>query len=466
MYDVIILGGGPGGYTATIRLAQYGKQVALIEKDQVGGVCLNRGCIPTKTLLHTANLLEQVRAAGPLGLVVDGARVDYDALRARKDAVTEQLRTGVEGLLKANGVTVIHARACVEGPGRVSVAGCGCSVEELEGAAVVVAAGSRPLIPAIPGTDLPGVYTSDGLLASVPQLERLVIIGGGVIGMEFATLYQALGTQVTVLEAQPRILPTLDRKLAQNLSMVLKRKGVTLVTGAMVEAIQSENDSLVCRAAVKGETLTVPADGVLLAIGRAANTDLLFAPSCTPQLEKGRIVVDEHRQTSIPGLYAIGDIAAGSVQLAHAASAQALALAAHLAGQPCGLDPDLVPSCVYTEPEIASVGLTEAEAKSAGISVTCGKFLMTANGRNLAAGGDRGYLKLVCDQQGVVKGAQLFCAHATDLVGECALAIARGLTVEELADLVRPHPTFEEAIGEAAEAVLGRSIHSMPAKRR
>ena len=234
----------------------------------------------------------------------------------------------------------------------------------------------------------------------------------------------------------------------------------------MVETIQPEAGGLVCRYTAKGETSAVSADGVLLAIGRTANTELLFAPACTPRLERGRIVVDEHRQTSVPGLYAIGDVAAGGVQLAHAASAQGLALAAHLAGRPCGLDPNLAPACVYTEPEIASVGLTEAEAKAAGISVTCGKFLMTANGRNLAAAGGRGYIKLVCDPEGVVKGAQLFCAHATDLVSECTLAIDQGLTAEELADLVRPHPTFEEGVGEAAEAILGLSIHTPPSKRR
>ena len=465
MYDVIIIGGGPGGYTAAIRLAQLGRQVALAERDSLGGACLNRGCIPTKTLLHSASLVQQLRTAETLGITVQGAAVDYDALRARKEAVTGQLRAGVEQLLTANGVSLLRGTACVEAPGRVSVAGCGCAVEELECRDIVVAAGSRPLIPAIPGSGLPGVYTSDSILAQVPELARLVIIGGGVIGMEFASLYHDLGCQVTVLEAQPRILPTMDRELAQNLSMVLKQRGVELVTGATVEAVEPGN-GLTCRYTVGGDARQASADGVLLAIGRTANIESLFAPRCAPALERGRIAVDANQMTSVPGIYALGDIAAGGLQLAHAASGQALALAAHLAGAPCALDRTLVPACVYTEPELASVGLTEADAKAAGIPVRTAKYLMSGNGRTLTSGRERGFIKLVCDEAGTVKGAQLFCGSATDLVGELALAIANGLSAEQLADVVRPHPTFEEGIGEAAEAVLGRSIHTMPKRGR
>lgn len=460
-YDSIILGGGPGGYVAAIRMAQYGLQVALVEADAIGGTCLNRGCIPTKTLLHTAEALTE--AGHTAGVLSKEMALDWPALRARKVEVSDTLRGGIESLLKANGVTVLRGQGFVTGAQSVRVTLSDGSVQDLEGENLVIATGSRPVVPRIPGAQGKGVYTSDSLLETMPELKRLTIIGGGVIGMEFASIYQAFGTEVTVIEAMERILPPLDKELSQNLSMICKKRGIRILTGAMVQEIMPD---LTCRYSQKDQVQEVAADGVLIAIGRAPNTAGLFDENCMPEMERGRIQVDAVGQTSVPHIYAIGDCANGGVQLAHAASAQGLAVAAHLAGKPCEIDLQLVPSCVYVSPEIASVGLTEAEAKAKGIPVQTGKFLMGANGKSLLTNQERGFVKLVADESGRVLGAQLMCGRATDMIGELTLAIASQLTVEQIASAIHPHPTFAEGIAEAADTLLGYPIHTAPRAKR
>ena len=280
--------------------------------------------------------------------------------------------------------------------------------------------------------------------------------------MEFAGLYQALGAEVTVLEALDRILPTLDRELSQNLSMLMKKKGVRLCAGARVERVERGPDGLVCTYTVKDKTETVTADAVLVATGRRANTDGLCAPEADLGLERGAIPVDDRFQTCVPGIYAIGDAVKGSIQLAHAAAAQGINAVSMLAGKEPTMDLSVVPSCVYVRPEMASVGRTEAQCKEAGIPVKTAKYLTGSNGRSLIAGTGRGFIKVVYDgESGVILGAQLLCERATDLVGEFASAVSRGETLEDMARVIRAHPTFAEAVGEAAEAGLGLSIHQL-----
>ena len=306
------------------------------------------------------------------------------------------------------------------------------------------------------------MLTSDDLLTKADFYPRLAIIGGGVIGMEFASLYSALGAEVTVLEAAERILPTLDRELSQNLSMLLKKRGVKLCPGVAVERLEQTEEGLRCSYALKGKQEAVIADAVLVATGRRANTEELCAPGVDLGLERGAIPVDGRFQTRIPGVYAVGDAVAGSIQLAHAASAQGINAVSLLAGREPPMDLTAIPACVYTQPEMASVGRTEAWCKGEGIPVRTAKYLMSGNGRSLIAGADRGFIKVVSHAgTGVVLGAQLMCERATDLVGAFTTAVAERRTLEELSAIVRPHPTFSEGISEAAEAGLGLSIHQL-----
>lgn len=450
-FDVAVIGGGPGGYICAARLGKAGKTVALVERSELGGTCLNRGCISTKTMLHGADLLDEVKKAEAWGVRFGPAEVDYSALLARKEEVVRTLRQGVEQLMKSSGVMVIQGEGFVSAPGEVQVTAPDGTREVLQVGDIVAAAGSVPAVPPIPGIRLPGVLTSDQMLDQLPKVKRLVIIGGGVIGMEFASLYTSLGASVTVLEGMARILPPLDREIGQSLTMLMKKRGVEIVTGVMVESITQADGQLCCSYTAKGKAGTASGDVVLAAVGRRSNAASVLAPELAVSYEKGRAVVNERMETAVPHLYVIGDAAAGYPQLAHAASAQGLGAAAAILGQDFGTDLNLVPSCVYTQPEIASVGLTEAEAKEQGLTVHVGKYPTSANGKSLLTGQERGFVKLVADENNVLLGAQLMCARATDMVGELALAVAQKLTVDQVAALVRPHPTFEEAVGEAAE---------------
>lgn len=460
-YDLLVIGGGPGGYVAAIKAAQLGFRVALAEKDRLGGACLNRGCIPTKALLYGASLLREAAHWPELGLKLTGAGFDFDAMHARKDAVVTQLRDGVAALLKANKVQVYAAAARILGAGEAAIGG-----ETVRAERILIAAGARPALPPIPGLALEGVVTSDHLLEGKAWFPRLAIIGGGVIGMEFAALYQALGCQVTVIEALDRILPTLDRDIGQNLAMLNKKRGVALHTGATVQAVERTADGLNCRFTVKGSEQSVPADGVLVATGRRAAMEELFAPGCTVAADRGGIQVDEKYQTSVPGIYAIGDVVSGSVQLAHAASAMGVNAVCGMAGLPAPLRMDLIPGCVYTDPEIACVGMTAEEAAAAGIAVKTGKYLMSGNGKSLIELADRGFVKLVAaEADGRLLGAQLMCRHATDMINQLTLAIGQNLSAAQAAAMIHPHPTFGEGVAEALEDIEGQSIHTLPRRK-
>ena len=490
-FDVAVIGGGPGGYTAAEAAAREGLRVVLFEKGELGGTCLNRGCIPTKALLHAAETYRAAREASELGVCARDVTYDLAAMHARKDAVVASLRDGVERLMRAGKVEVVRAQASIAGPGTVRAAGATYEAQN-----IIIATGSVPAVPPIPGRDLPGVCVSDDLLegeGAARDLSSLAIIGGGVIGVELAGVYAALGCQVTILEAQAHLLPTMDKDVAARLAASLKRQGVAVACGARVEAIEQvegagagkkdagaaetdvpaagpAGDALlrVRYADKRGVARAVEAEGVLIATGRRASTEGLFAegllasagadagagaaPDSLPELERGAVVTDDAGRTRVPGLWAIGDARAGSIQLAHVAEAQAKNVVAAIVGKPAPVDLSVVPSCVYASPEIACVGLTEAEAKAAGHEVACGRALAGASGKCQIEGVSTGFVKLVADAQtGVLLGAQLVWPRATDLAGELALAVARGVTARELASVVHPHPTFCESVRAAAE---------------
>lgn len=466
-YQLIVIGAGPGGYEAAIRAAQLGLTTALIERRDVGGTCLNRGCIPTKAMLHSAQLYREAANFELFGLHTENTSFDWAKVHQRKNDVVVKLRTGIEQLIKANKIDFFNNSASILGKNDVQLD----QGEVIRGENILIATGSVPARPPIPGLDLPNVVTSDELLddphftQADSLAKEILIIGGGVIGVEFASVFSSFGCHVTIVEAMERILPTMDREISQSLNMVLKKRGVSIHTGAMVEKLEQDENGLVCHFTEKGKAQAVPAQQVLVAIGRRPNTQGLFTEGFELACERGRIITDENFRTSVDSIYAIGDVTS-KIQLAHMASAQGICAVHTIAGQKPPIDLRYVPGCIYTDPEIASVGITEDEAKQQGIPVKKGKFLMTGNGRSLIDEQERGFIKVLAHQEtDVILGAQLMCSRATDIVAELSTAIVNGLTCAQLSSVIRPHPTFCEGVTEAVEDVHAMAIHLAPKKR-
>ena len=505
-YDLIVIGAGPGGYVAAIKAAKLGMNTALIEKSEIGGTCLNRGCIPTKTLMHSASLYREATKFKEAGISYEGLCLDYHKILSHKDEVVAKNRQGIKGLLGANGVTLLQGTATLLGTSHSTVAEDSegmqarnserkerqgfhrISVTTLEGDKVIyeadkvlIATGSVPVIPGIEGTDLTDVITSNELLTGSKFYQKLLIIGGGVIGVEFATIYRDFGCEVEIIEAMDRILPNLDKEISQSVAMSLKKKGIQIHTKAKVTRITVGGEhGLVCEyveeatdckkedsrtPAGKEPTIkTATAEGILLSVGRRAYTEGLFGGELSPVMERACIKVDESFETSIPGIYAIGDAIQGK-QLAHAASAQGIAAVERMCGKEASVNLEVIPSCIYTSPEVAVVGMDETEAAEKGYTIKTGKYPMLGNSKTLLSMGDRGFIKVISDADtGRLLGAALLCDRATDMISEFATAIANGLTVKELASVIRPHPTYSEAITEALEDVEGMAIHLMPRK--
>lgn len=465
-FDLIVIGAGPGGYVAAIGAAQRGRSVAVVEAAEVGGTCLNRGCVPTKAMMHSAHLYHELKTAARFGVTAEGASFDFAAIHANKDEVVASLRSGIEGLFSANGITLVRGKATLQSATEVSVATTEGHLA-LCAKNVIIATGAAPIRLPDHMMQLPNVVTSDELLATGGVCyRRLVIAGGGVIGVEFATLFAALGCEITIVEALPRILANMDRELSQNLTMILKKQGVTLHTSTRLEGIAESETGLCCTLQGKGEPVAVQADGVLVAIGRKPSFGGLFADDILPKMEGATLAVNEHFETSLPGVYAIGDCASGCVQLAHVASAAGLAAVAHICGEAAPIDLSAVPSCVYTSPEIATVGLSADEAKASGIPANTGKYVLSGNAKALLSGSERSFIKVISHAEtGAVLGAQLMCDRATDMIDEFSVAIVQGLTVHQMASVMRPHPTFGEAASEALEDTFGRAIHLAPKRK-
>ena len=457
-YQLIVIGAGPGGYVAALHAAKRGLHTAVVENRDVGGTCLNRGCIPTKTLLHSSEIVADIGDGGKFGVGADGVHFDMNAIFQRKRDVSAKLRGGIEGMFKAAKIDLYRGTGTVLGTGRVEVAG-EAGKQELTADHILVASGSVPARPPIPGLDLPGVVTSDELLEGCDHLyESLVIIGGGVIGVEFATFYHDLGCKVTVIEGLDRLMPTLDRELGQNLGMILKKKGVDVHTSSLVSNVERDGDKLRVNFKCKDRDESVTGECVLCAIGRKPYSKGLFAEGLDVEMNRGHLVVNDRYETSIPGVYAVGDVSA-KVPLAHVASAQGMDCVELLCGAKDGgmVDITTIPSCIYCVPEIACVGITADEAKAAGRDVAVGKYVMFSNGKTVIRDGDRSFMKVVADAAShEIVGAQFMCEHATDMISEMGTAIVNHLTVEQMLKVLRPHPTFEEGISDALEDLLSK----------
>lgn len=458
-YDIIVLGSGPGGYTSAIQAAKRGASVALVEADLLGGTCLNRGCIPTKALLHVAETWQSIQEARRIGIHVGGPELRYDEARKFKDRVVSTLRRGVESLMKSNKVDVYAGFGVVENPRRLRVEG------EEEGTRVLTArrgllldTGSVPKPLPIPGLDLPGVVDSTGALEIESLPARAVVIGAGAVGIEFAHLWAVLGSRVTLVEMLDRVLPAEDAEVSQFLHQMLKRNRVDIRLGTRVAAIEQGPEGLAVRLVREGaEDETVTADLVLVAVGREAS--LKGVENLNLALERGFIRVDDRMETSVPGVYAVGDAVGGHL-LAHVATWEGEVAIKNLLGEEERMDYRAVPRAVYTSPEVASVGATEEELQKAGVDYRVGRFPFAANGKALAADSREGWVKVLAGARfGEVLGVHICGDDASNLIGEATLAMRLEATVEEIMLTIHPHPTRSEAFLEAAADVLGLSVH-------
>jgi dihydrolipoamide dehydrogenase len=461
MYDLAVLGAGPGGYVAAIRAAQLGFSVALVEKDPYpGGTCLHRGCIPTKAMLASAEVFDQVRRAERFGVRAGAPEVDVAGVHRHKASVVRRLATGLEGLLRRHGVELVRGRGRLAGRGLLLVEGD--KARQLKARHILLATGSTPAVPPPFTVDGRRVLTSDEVLhlPSVPA--SLLVIGAGAVGVEFASLFCRFGSRVTLVEMLPRVLPAEDEEISSALEASLKRQGIEVLTGTVVEEVVP-GDPVTVRARRGQEVLERQAEILLVATGRRPATEGLGLQEMGVEMEGARVRVDEFMRTSVVGLYAIGDLVPGP-QLAHVASAEGILAVEHMAGREVHpLDYDKTPSATYCHPEVASVGLSERRAVEAGYDVKVGRFPFAALGKAVLWDDTEGFVKVVAEARyGEVLGVHILGPHATDLIAEAVVALQCEATLEELFRSVHPHPTLSEAIAEAAHGADGSPLHFLP----
>ncbi len=462
--SVIVIGGGPGGYVAAIRAAQLGAKVTLIEKQYLGGTCLNVGCIPTKCLLHSAELVEDIKNQGKdIGVEVDGVKVNFQQVIAHKNDISKKLTSGVAGLLKMNKVKKIDGEATFVGEKQLSVKKADGTTEEMTADAIIVATGSVNSQPPIPGLkENPNCIDSTGALSLEKLPKTMVVIGGGVIGLELACAYAGFGTKITVVEAMDHMLPMLDGDLTKIGVAHMKKMGMEFNLECPVQSVEESpvGAKVVCKNKA-GEIVSFEAEKVLVAIGRKANTASLNLEAGKLDNDRGRIIVNDKMETSVPGVYAIGDCVMGHAQLAHTASAMGEVAAENIMGQEAHYDEKTNPTCVYIEPEAASVGLTEEQCKAQGLDYKVGKFPMSANGKALILNGGEGIVKIIAGKEfGEILGMHIIGPRATDLICEGALAIEGEMTLDEIIATIHSHPTVTETMREAALQAEKRAIHT------
>lgn len=458
--DVLVIGAGPGGYVAAIRAAQLGKNVVIVDKDNVGGVCLNRGCIPSKALISAAHRYEELHEPSDMGITAENVKMDFGQVQAWKEGVVNKLTKGVEGLLKGNKVQIVSGEALFVEKDQVRVLS-GYESNRYKFNHCIIATGSRPIeLKAFPYGNRILSSTEALSLKEVPS--RLIVIGGGYIGVELGQTYAKLGSQVTILEGADQILPGFEKSITQLVNKALKKKNVTIHTKALAQKAEQTDTEVTVTYQVGEELKTVTADYLLVTVGRRPNTDEFGLEAIGLQMdERGYIQIDHQCKTNIPNVYAIGDIVPGPA-LAHKASYEGKVAAEVIAGLPSAIDYKVIPAIVFSDPEIASVGLSESDAKEKGLTITTGRFSYGANGRALSANKAEGVVKVVAEKDsGIILGAQITGYEASNLISEVVLAIEMGATLEDLILTIHAHPTLAEMVMEAAEAAAGHGIHSL-----
>jgi dihydrolipoamide dehydrogenase len=460
-YDIIVVGSGPGGYVAAIRASQLGLKTAVVEKESLGGICLNWGCIPTKALLKSANVFEYINHAADYGITVKDSKADFGAMVDRSRGVADGMSKGVQFLMKKNKIDILMGTGTIMPGKKVSVSDdAGKTTEHSADKAVIIATGARSRqLPNIPqdGKKVIG-YRQAMTLKDMPK--KMVIVGSGAIGVEFAYFYNAIGTEVTIVEYAPTIVPIEDKDVSKELTKSFKKSGIKVMTDSSVESVDTSGKGCVVSIKTKKGEEKIECDIVLSAVGIEANIENIGLEDVGIVTDKGRIIVGDYYQTNIPGYYAIGDILPNAA-LAHVASAEGIICVEKIAGQnPDPLDYGNIPGCTYSSPEVASVGMTEVQAQEAGFDLKIGKFPFSASGKASAAGAKEGFVKLVFDAKyGELLGAHMIGANVTEMIAEIVAIRKLEITGHELIKTVHPHPTMSEAIMEAAAAAYGEVIH-------
>lgn len=460
--DILFLGSGPGGYVGALRAGRLGARVAIIEKNHVGGTCLNIGCIPTKALLSTVEVVESVKHGADFGINVEGYSIDFPKMMQRKDKVVQQLRKGVEFLFKKDNVRLLRGTGKMLDPHTVEIKGQDGKTEKITSRSIIIATGSVPALLPVPGLEIgKSVWTSTEILSATAVPKSLLVVGGGYVGLEFGYTFAALGSDVTVVEMLPQIAGATDGEVAAELERVLKRAGLKILTNTtVIGAEDTKNGKKVKVKSSDGKEQDIEAEKVLIAVGRKPFTEGIGLEELGINNERGRIIVNERMQTNVPGVYAIGDCI-GNPMLAHVASHEGLVAVANCLGHTEHMNYRAVPGVVFTHPEVASVGLTEEEARQQyGEDVRIGKFPFSANGKALGMGQRDGFVKVIAEPKyGELLGVHIIGPHATDMITEAVVAMQSEATVEDIAASIHPHPTLSEPIHEAVLDTMGLALH-------
>jgi dihydrolipoamide dehydrogenase len=462
-YDLIVIGSGPGGYSAAIRAGQYGLKTALIEKfPKLGGTCLHVGCIPTKALLHTAEVWDHFQHSAEQGIHCENLRLELPGVLARKTKIVDKHAKGIEFLMKKNKVDWIAGYGTIKGPGKVEV-NSETGARTVEGRHIIIATGSEARM--LPGLepDPNAILTNVEILEMKTVPATLAVIGAGAVGVEFASIFARFGSKVTVLEMLPRLVPVEDEEVSKELERTFKKQGIRCETGAKVEQVEKNSRGVRLTVTLNnGKEEIIDADKLLVAVGRKPNTDRIGLESTRVETDRGFIKVDPFQQTAEPGIYAIGDVVAGTPQLAHVATMEGLVAVAHMAGKPARpINKNRIPGATYTEPGIGSVGMTEAQARAAGHKVKVGKFPFLGNSKATILGSHDGFVKVVADETyGEILGVHIIGPHAYELIAEAVAAMEAEATIDTMVATIHAHPTLYEAVGEAFNAVYGQAINA------